>query len=144
MIYMSTHNWHRMRAQSVNENSYTMKWAIQMLWLISVAFINTVLVLFRWEFQTEENDIGFGIRRKATEEGKPAVEVLPIKRFNCQHVMEDGNIICDTPGKCKQQMNEWTSEWRQEYVGSDWIIRLLSVSAAKYLTENVKFTVWMN
>ena len=70
---------------------------------------------FRWEFQTEENDIGFGIRRKATEDGKADIEVLPVKRFSCQHVMEDGDIICDTPGKCKQIMNEWMidgSEWR--------------------------------
>ncbi|XP_052269922.1 SEC14-like protein 2 isoform X1 [Dreissena polymorpha] len=59
---------------------------------------NSVL---RYEFQTEDHDIGFGVFRKVTKERLRAEDmttVLPTERSNCYLVPEDGVIECEEPG----------------------------------------------
>ena len=53
----------------------------------------------QWEFQTENYDIGFSVWFRP--EGGIAEELVPLQRVNCHLVPEDGMIICDKPGKCK-------------------------------------------
>ncbi|XP_071790017.1 SEC14-like protein 2 [Asterias amurensis] len=54
----------------------------------------------RWEFQTEKDDIGFGVYRKETSpDGKSKlVEVVATSRFSCHMVPESGVMECDQVG----------------------------------------------
>ncbi|XP_060563038.1 retinal-binding protein-like isoform X4 [Ruditapes philippinarum] len=51
--------------------------------------------ILRWEFKTEDYDIGFGVNFR--KNGVTSV-ILPMKRVNSQHVAEDGSITCKETG----------------------------------------------
>ena len=60
-------------------------------------------ILHRYEFQTEEHDVGFGVFRKLSHEHMKAKEmevVLPTLRSNCHLVPEDGILEIKEPGIC--------------------------------------------
>lgn len=59
----------------------------------------TKLCLFRWEFRTEDFDIGFGVSRKV-KKGEEEV-LLPLQRVNSQLVTEEGYLVCTEPGTCE-------------------------------------------
>ena len=59
-----------------------------------------VISLYRYEFHTKKNDIAFGVQRIAENGGR--VDVLPIERYNCHMVWEDGEISLQLPGQCKK------------------------------------------
>lgn len=50
----------------------------------------------RWEFKTEDYDIGFAVYRK--QEDGSLVEVVPKQRVNSHLVPEDGQLMCTEPG----------------------------------------------
>lgn len=57
--------------------------------------------ILRYEFQTDDHDIGFGVFRKTSKERLKASEmdtILSTQRSNCHLVPEDGAIECDLPG----------------------------------------------
>lgn len=63
--------------------------------------------MLKWEFKTEEHDIGFAIyRQRAIEElegpnsGDDEEIIVPPQRVNCQLVPEDGFVVVDKVGKC--------------------------------------------
>ncbi len=56
-----------------------------------------MISLCRYEFQTKKNDLAFGIQRIAEDGCK--VDVLPIQRYNCHMVWEDGEISLQLPGQ---------------------------------------------
>ena len=67
--------------------------------------LHSLVFSYRWEFQTEDYDIAFGVLRKSSgDKKKEDEEVVPMQRFNCQHVTEDGSVICDKPGTCKENI----------------------------------------
>ncbi|KAL4223181.1 hypothetical protein ACF0H5_016653 [Mactra antiquata] len=51
--------------------------------------------ILRWEFKTEDYDIGFGVN--FIDNGN-TVQILPTKRVNSQHVAEDGSVTCNNVG----------------------------------------------
>lgn len=51
----------------------------------------------RWEFKTEDHDIGFGVFYKSPKGSVPVVET---SRVNSHVVAEDGSYICDKTGTC--------------------------------------------
>ncbi|XP_033627184.1 SEC14-like protein 2 isoform X1 [Asterias rubens] len=53
--------------------------------------------VLRYEFHTKKNDIAFGVQRIAEDGGR--VDVLPIQRYNCHMVWEDGEISLQLPGQ---------------------------------------------
>lgn len=53
----------------------------------------------RWEFMTEGGDIGFHVYSKDSNGNK--IELIPFARVESHLVMEEGEITCDQPGKCK-------------------------------------------
>lgn len=55
--------------------------------------------IFRWEFRTEDFDIGFGVSRKV-KKGEEEV-LLPMQRVNSQLVTEEGYLVCTEPGTCE-------------------------------------------
>ena len=55
-------------------------------------------IFFRWEYKTEEHDIGFGLFRKNGDDWE---EVLPIERKDCSVITLDGSYKCKDPGTCK-------------------------------------------
>ena len=60
---------------------------------------NTIsIICFRWEFKTEDYDIGFGVNYVCDGKKTP---VVPIKRVNSHAVAEDGSVFCEQPGTCK-------------------------------------------
>jgi hypothetical protein len=48
---------------------------------------------------TEGGDIGFRVYYKSAEEG--IVDLVPLSRIESHLVMEEGEYICENPGKCK-------------------------------------------
>ena len=58
----------------------------------------------RYEFQTNNHDLAFGIKR-IVEDGTK-VEVLTKQRYNCHMVSEDGEISLQEPGTCKYLLRE--------------------------------------
>lgn len=54
---------------------------------------------FRWEFRSEDFDIGFGVSRKV-KKGEEEV-LVPLQRVNSQLVTEEGYLLCSDPGTCK-------------------------------------------
>lgn len=52
--------------------------------------------ILRWEFRTDDFDLGFGVVfiRDGQEE-----EVVPVKRANCHQVVHDGSHLCEERGK---------------------------------------------
>jgi len=58
--------------------------------------------ILRWEFKTENFDIGFGIeyRSQPSSPRKPTVVevILPVARVNSHIVPEEGHILCSKPG----------------------------------------------
>lgn len=62
--------------------------------------LNTIVLnLFRWEFRTEDYDIGFGV--VYYRNGKKEVPVVPIKRVNAHQVAQDDSLTCEEVGTCK-------------------------------------------
>ena len=60
---------------------------------------------FRWEFRTEEHDIGFGLTRTVADNKKEET-VVKSKRFNCSIIAEEGSVICDRIATCKSICNQ--------------------------------------
>lgn len=62
--------------------------------------IETLFLSFfsRWEYKTEEHDIGFGVFRKNGDDWE---EVVPIERRDCSIMTLDGSYKCKDPGTCK-------------------------------------------
>ncbi|KAL4223180.1 hypothetical protein ACF0H5_016652 [Mactra antiquata] len=57
--------------------------------------------VIRYQFQTDDFDVGFGVYRKYTADKIKACDmetVLTTQRSNCHLVPEDGAVICDKPG----------------------------------------------
>jgi len=64
--------------------------------------------MLKWEFKTEDNDIGFSIYRQRTIEelegpnsGDDEEIIVPPQRVNCHLVPEDGFVIVNKVGKCE-------------------------------------------
>lgn len=54
--------------------------------------------ILRWEFQTENYDIGFGVFFAPPDDSK-LQELVAMTRVNCHLVPEDGMLVCSHPGK---------------------------------------------
>lgn len=52
----------------------------------------------RWDFHSEESDIGFAVYRK---QGNELIPVVPHDRVDCHMSAEEGEILCDHVGVCK-------------------------------------------
>ena len=57
------------------------------------------MIYHRWEFKTEGYDIGFGVHR-INEDGSKE-EIVASERVNSHMVPEEGNYVCQQPGKCE-------------------------------------------
>lgn len=67
--------------------------------------------ILRWEFQTENYDIGFGVffvpdpndtvNGGGGGGGGDMQELVAMQRVNCHLVPEDGMLVCNAPGKCE-------------------------------------------
>ena len=55
----------------------------------------------RWEFMTEGGDIKFGVYSKDSKGS--TFDFVPPSRVDSHLGMEDGQITCEEPGKCKFQ-----------------------------------------
>ncbi|XP_046633862.1 SEC14-like protein 2 [Daphnia pulicaria] len=53
--------------------------------------------ILRWEFMTEGGDIGFRVYYKSDEEG--IVDLVPLSRIESHLITEEGQYICEDPGK---------------------------------------------
>jgi len=63
--------------------------------------VNVANSILRWQFMTDDNDIGFGVFKKTAEERQnkgDMEEVVPTDRVNSHMVPEDGSVICKEPG----------------------------------------------
>ena len=52
----------------------------------------------RWDFHSEESDIGFAVYWK---KGTELLPIVPRDRVDCHLSPEEGEIRCDEPGVCK-------------------------------------------
>lgn len=52
--------------------------------------------MLKWEFRTENYDIGFGVN--LTSESGKRREIVPSRKYNSHLVAEDDSIVCSTPG----------------------------------------------
>lgn len=52
---------------------------------------------YRWEFKTDDYDIGFSVVKR---QGKGLVSVVPMTRTNSHVVTQDGSYTCPEPGTC--------------------------------------------
>ncbi|OWF42695.1 retinal-binding protein-like [Mizuhopecten yessoensis] len=72
--------------------------------------------LLRWEFQTDDYDIGFGVSYKENGHLTPLV---PVTRVNSHVVTEDGSITCDKQGVyclCFDNSFSWTKGKRVNFM----------------------------
>lgn len=61
---------------------------------------------FRWQFTTDDYDIGFGVFKKNTGvrlKSGEMEEVLVSQRVNSHFIPEDGSLCCREKGICKYQ-----------------------------------------
>jgi hypothetical protein len=56
----------------------------------------------RWDFHSEESDIGFAVYLK---EGSELIPVVPPERVDCHMSAEEGEIPCDSTGVCKSTIS---------------------------------------
>ncbi|KAK3577712.1 hypothetical protein CHS0354_000410 [Potamilus streckersoni] len=73
--------------------------------------------ILRWEFKTEDHDVGFGVLLK---DGQKNVPIVPVKRVNSHLVAEDGSIVCDMAGTyllCFDNTFSWTRSKKIYYLG---------------------------
>ncbi|KAG0712931.1 SEC14-like protein 2 [Chionoecetes opilio] len=82
----------------------------------------------RWEFRTEDFDIGFGVSRKV-KKGEEEV-LLPLQRVNSQLVTEEGYLVCTEPGTYVVTFDNEFS-----YVRSKKVLYMVSVVRPDKLTE---------
>ena len=54
---------------------------------------------YRWEFCTEDYDIGFGVMHFLND--NTAVPMEPVQRYNCHQVAHDGTLVCEQTGTCE-------------------------------------------
>ena len=52
----------------------------------------------RWEFRTEDYDIGFGVVQLDGGRGR---EVVPVRRVNAHQLGQDGSVTCGQAGMCE-------------------------------------------
>jgi hypothetical protein len=52
----------------------------------------------RWEFMTEGGDIKFGLSIK---HAKITNDLVALSHVDSHLIMEEGEIVCEQPGKCK-------------------------------------------
>lgn len=88
------------------------------LWLYILNFIYYIL---RWEFRTEDFDIGFGVSRKV-KKGEEEV-LVPLQRVNSQLVTEEGCLVCTEPGTCKFSCHTFSD--------SDSIVKMFEVQVLR-------------
>ncbi|EDV21365.1 uncharacterized protein TRIADDRAFT_60316 [Trichoplax adhaerens] len=62
--------------------------------------INIPGTLMKWEFKTENHNIGFGVVKVIENEDGTIenYEVIPIARRSCQSTLEEGNYYCEDAG----------------------------------------------
>lgn len=82
----------------------------------------------RWEFRTEDFDIGFGVSRKQ-KKGEEEV-LVPVQRVNSQLVTEEGYLVCTEPGTYVVTFDNEFS-----YVRSKKVLYSVSVVKPDDLTE---------
>ncbi|KAL3857236.1 hypothetical protein ACJMK2_011928 [Sinanodonta woodiana] len=73
--------------------------------------------ILRWEFKTEDHDVGFGVFLK---DGQKNIPIVPVKRVNSHLVAEDGSIVCDVAGTyllCFDNTFSWTRAKKIYYMG---------------------------
>jgi|SRR6218665_3354846 len=58
-------------------------------------------MLCRWEFRTEEYDIGFGV--SVVCDNGERKQIIPVKKFNSHLVTEDDSINCTYLGTCRSK-----------------------------------------
>ena len=54
----------------------------------------------RWEFRTEDHDIGFGVTRKQSHKSKKDITLVEPRRIECNIFVEEGSLICTEPATC--------------------------------------------
>jgi len=72
--------------------------------------------ILRWEFMTEDYDIGFGVYRK---DNGSDVSVVEMSRVSCHMTPEDGTVVCEEPGTYVAVFDNsfsWTKSKRLRYV----------------------------
>ncbi|XP_046460719.1 SEC14-like protein 2 [Daphnia pulex] len=57
--------------------------------------VNQASSILKWDFHSEESDIGFAVYRK---EGSELIPVVPPERVDCHLSAEEGEIPCDSTG----------------------------------------------
>ena len=55
----------------------------------------------RWEFLTEGGDVGFHVYFHRYDQENDILDLVAPDRIPSHLVIEEGQIICDSPGKCK-------------------------------------------
>ena len=61
----------------------------------------TFYIRFRWEFFTEEGDIGFGIHYKKDNK---KIDIIPVERIDTHLFKQEGEIVCKELCTCKQHV----------------------------------------
>lgn len=62
---------------------------------LEVAKVNSTI---KWTFQSEQNDLAFGIDYQKANKKTDVNHVVPLKRIDCQLVPEDDSYVCREPG----------------------------------------------
>ena len=69
--------------------------------------------LYRWQFQTEGNDIAFGLFRRTRDSRQKAgemEEIIPSERVNSHMIPEEGSFDCSEPGVCRCKIKRKSSK----------------------------------
>ena len=59
------------------------------------------MLRFSWQFKTDDNDIGFGVEYRPTEDSDDIEDIVPLGRHESHLQIQDGNIVCDKTGVCE-------------------------------------------
>lgn len=56
--------------------------------------------MFRWEFHSEDGNVGFSVTRKSGDLNENMVKVVPYSKVDCHVSPIQGDILCEESGLC--------------------------------------------
>ncbi|XP_046633856.1 SEC14-like protein 2 [Daphnia pulicaria] len=83
--------------------------------------------VLKWDFHTEESDIGFAVYRK---QGNELIAIVPSDRIDCDMSTEEGELQCDEPGVYVIEFDNGFS-----YIRSKKIWYAISVGSASLVSQ---------
>lgn len=86
----------------VSTTDSILRYCTAIIKMLSFTFRDRLPMCFkRWEFFSEGGDVGFHVYFHRYDQENEILDLVSPDRIPAHLVVEEGQIICDIPGKCK-------------------------------------------